>query len=760
MRSLPIFLYALPLLLLAGAPAPGSAYDQVRAYDAKGNLTGVTFANTPEADVSYFYDELDRVVAETSNGRQHAYLFDAAGNRTHTLYEVSNYDFENDWATLDPTTATVGDTAITSSYDNLNRLSEMREGAAPRTTKYFYDLAGNIWNKVLPSSTNTECSYDALGRKSLEKAAGVQHFEYSYLANGAVAQIVEKDPAGTTERTVTNSYDLTSRLTEEQDDTAGAPLKTTEFSYDKNNNRTEKKVTVGAAPATITNYNYATNNLNQLDSVSGAQAITYTYDLSGNRTTRTVANAETDTYTYDFENRLATLTRAGGATANGTHAYTYDYRARRVARDESQAGGSDTALSFSGGTSVQERDAGTGALQATFIRGSDYGGGVGGMLYSLRGGTPSYAYSNHRGDVTTRTDGTNNITWQASYEAFGTRTQETGSTQDRQRGNTKDEDPTGLLNEGFRYRDLEAGVFITRDPAGFIDGPNLYTYARQNPWSSFDPDGLFVVDLAFQAHDSHLFAKGDIDGGEYAFRTGLNVVGGLLSFFTGGSGGPALRGAVMAGRGTAAMGKGMSKSTIKKAATSPAQLVPVPAHLVRNSQNNSGGAASSGRGSSPSPGGGSGGSPGSSHWDPDVLPDGTKIWRNGRGETLDSNGIVRNSNGTAIGRHSPPNTGGSRTQGTRYVGEGEAKVIKETRRVPNTNAAGDPKTIFYTHDKPVKSASEAQKAYNLPSKPTHSVTVDTRNAKPGAAGNVEGGTGIEVMTDRPLPAKNVKPLDD
>ncbi|MCW1917126.1 hypothetical protein OJ996_26325, partial [Luteolibacter sp. GHJ8] len=52
------------------------------------------------------------------------------------------------------------------------------------------------------------------------------------------------------------------------------------------------------------------------------------------------------------------------------------------------------------------------------------------------------------------------------------------------------EDPTGLLNEGHRYRDLEAGVFISRDPAGFVDGPNVYAYVRQNPWSAFDPEGL------------------------------------------------------------------------------------------------------------------------------------------------------------------------------------------------------------------------------------------------------------------------------
>ena len=42
--------------------------------------------------------------------------------------------------------------------------------------------------------------------------------------------------------------------------------------------------------------------------------------------------------------------------------------------------------------------------------------------------------------------------------------------------NTKEEDPTGLLCEGQRYRDLETGVFITPDPLGMVDGPNLYAY--------------------------------------------------------------------------------------------------------------------------------------------------------------------------------------------------------------------------------------------------------------------------------------------
>jgi len=97
--------------------------------------------------------------------------------------------------------------------------------------------------------------------------------------------------------------------------------------------------------------------------------------------------------------------------------------------------------------------------------------------------------------VVSVTDGSGAATWQASYEAFGKRTEENGPNTERQRANTKDEDPTGLLNEGFRYRDLEAGVFISRDPLGFVDGPNVYAYVAQNPWSRFDPEGLSFKDM-------------------------------------------------------------------------------------------------------------------------------------------------------------------------------------------------------------------------------------------------------------------------
>jgi RHS repeat-associated protein len=120
--------------------------------------------------------------------------------------------------------------------------------------------------------------------------------------------------------------------------------------------------------------------------------------------------------------------------------------------------------------------------------------GIGGILYTLRNGVPSYTHYNSRGDVVAKTSSTGAITYQALYEAYGKRTVETGNTLDRQKANTKDEDPTGLVNEGFRYRDLDTGIFITRDPLGFVDGPNMYSYVRDNPWSHFDPEGLQEAD--------------------------------------------------------------------------------------------------------------------------------------------------------------------------------------------------------------------------------------------------------------------------
>jgi RHS repeat-associated protein len=93
----------------------------------------------------------------------------------------------------------------------------------------------------------------------------------------------------------------------------------------------------------------------------------------------------------------------------------------------------------------------------------------------------------------------------ALYEAYGTRPFEWGDDPDRQKANTKEEETDlGLLNEGMRYRDLETGVFLTRDPIGYGDGPNLYCYVHCNPITRFDPFGLKWEENTIEDDDGNM----------------------------------------------------------------------------------------------------------------------------------------------------------------------------------------------------------------------------------------------------------------
>ncbi len=104
---------------------------------------------------------------------------------------------------------------------------------------------------------------------------------------------------------------------------------------------------------------------------------------------------------------------------------------------------------------MAEYTAGNTSPFVEYVRGSDWGGGVGGILYTIRSGALGVTHYDGRGDMVAKTDGSGVLTYQASYEAYGKRTQEWGATLDRQKANTKEEDPTGLLNEGMRPRDLD-----------------------------------------------------------------------------------------------------------------------------------------------------------------------------------------------------------------------------------------------------------------------------------------------------------------
>ena len=282
----------------------------------------------------------------------------------------------------------------------------------------------------------------------------------------------------------------------------------TTYGYDHAHNRVSKTVTGGAEPG---HWVYGYNAANQLHgwtkytAVNGAviKSAILVYDANGNRQTQTVTegpNQTATTYQWDSQNHLSAVTQPDTTRWS----YLYDYRTRRygILRSGGAQASQYTGIAFAGGLSLGEYEypgadtvqflSAPAAKSVHYQRGPDMGGGVGGLLYSLRDGAPKFNLSNGRGDIVAQSDSTGALTWTASYEAYGKRTKETGTNADKQRANSKDEDPTGLLNEGFRYRDIETGVWLSRDPAGFVDGPNLYAYVMQNPWTMFDAEGLYA----------------------------------------------------------------------------------------------------------------------------------------------------------------------------------------------------------------------------------------------------------------------------
>jgi insecticidal toxin complex protein TccC len=76
--------------------------------------------------------------------------------------------------------------------------------------------------------------------------------------------------------------------------------------------------------------------------------------------------------------------------------------------------------------------------------------------------------------------------WRASSSAVETRYR-------THRYSGKERDATGLYYYGYRYYQPWAGRWLSADPAGTVDGLNLYRMVRNNPITLSDPDGLAPV---------------------------------------------------------------------------------------------------------------------------------------------------------------------------------------------------------------------------------------------------------------------------
>ena len=132
----------------------------------------------------------------------------------------------------------------------------------------------------------------------------------------------------------------------------------------------------------------------------------------------------------------------------------------------------------------------------------DNTGRAGVQRLSWRAGRPQaipanqtrYSFGNQIGSVTLELDQSASIlTFEEYYPFGGTAVSSAANESEAKykfiRYSGKEKDATGLYYYGLRYYQPWIGRWLNTDPAGTVDGPNLYRMVKNNPINFNDPDG-------------------------------------------------------------------------------------------------------------------------------------------------------------------------------------------------------------------------------------------------------------------------------
>jgi RHS repeat-associated protein len=352
----------------------------VETYDPDGNI--VSFTDPLKNATTYTYDADNRQIEETdANGRTVTYTYDGTG------HVISRLDQDGQ----------------TTSYE-LNDFYYLtnREYSVGPSDLFKYDVGGRVLEASRGDWTN-RFTYDGADRVLTSEQYG-QTVDYSYVIPSGIRDVTY--PGGVT---VTESYDLRSRLVEVND--GGSPA-ITQYTYDLDNNVLSRMNRNGTA----SDYTYdADDRTTQLTHNLGPTLITgfgYAYDNEGNRLYQSnqTASSLSETYIYDSVYRLTDFdvgTLSGGVITSPSTAeqYTYD------ADDNWSSFKSNTVTQTRTHNDVNEILTISGNPSPTY----DNNGNL------LDDGTYSYAYDPENRVVRITQDSDSAIVGQYAYDAFGRR---------------------------------------------------------------------------------------------------------------------------------------------------------------------------------------------------------------------------------------------------------------------------------------------------------------------------------------------------
>lgn len=327
-----------------------------------------------------------------------------------------------------------------------------------------YDLSGHLLEmQMMASSQKTHFDYTPSGRTRLIDSPSWKEEILKYSPTGQILQLTKTvDGKNSTEDFI---YDALYQLCSEKGSTSSS-----QYEYDSLGNRTSKNGTP-----------YVLNSLNQILSDNEQ---TYKYDLNGN-----LIEQGDYKYTYDALDRLVKVEKA-----NQRFEYSYDETNRRIEKRQLRfASGqwqeeNHFTYMYQGQNEVGSLDHQSGVWDWRIL-GKGKGSEIGASIYMELGGKSYLPFHDHIGNICCLTNMQGDVVESYDLNAFGEEKQQAWINPWRFASKRHDLE-TGFVFFGFRYYFPKLGRWISADPAGFVDGPNLYAYVLNNPVSHLDLFGL------------------------------------------------------------------------------------------------------------------------------------------------------------------------------------------------------------------------------------------------------------------------------
>lgn len=466
------------------------------AYKPVGTLGALKIAHEdgPYANdlIAYDYDALGRPTVQRVNGQAETVGYDELGRIWTRDNALGSYEFEyvGQSAQVHSRNAVAGPVILYEYEDNLRDRHLKR-------IRYFEEDDGS-----------SIVAGRSAGASGVGPLINIQEYRYQRDTLGYLTQIDE----------LPDGVESSARRWKLKVDSADRLLKMTPmgsepayaYTYDRADNRSQADY---SGSSQVVSHNL----LNQINTVDGQP---YQHDFNGN-----VTSDGTNQYQWDAENRLIKV--LSNTIAGKESVFAYDGLGRRLSIQDKPSASQpivERRYAWCGHQPCQERDAQDNVLTIYYEEGE------------LQQGTKVFYVRDQLGSVRMLRGMWRSPLGSYDYGPYGETQASSGPAASRFRYAGMFYHPaTNLYLTWYRPYESRIGRWLSRDPMGIGDGPNLYAYVGGNPIDYSDPLGLWALKFGWYWGWGGSVTVGR-DNGQTFWRAGAGVgVGGGFKYYPEGS---------------------------------------------------------------------------------------------------------------------------------------------------------------------------------------------------------------------------------